>query len=309
MRRIAAALACALSLVGALLTTPSQATSKLPVTYNFLVSAVAAGPEVDADPPGANDWSCRPTRRHPRPVILVHGTGGNKNTNWRTYAPLLKNNGYCVFALTYGVPPNAGPVADQVGGMNNIKESAKVFGSFVRKVRRATGARKVDLVGHSQGTLMPNYYVKFLRGARFVRNYVSLAPLWHGTASGDLTAGPASVFGYDEEQTPYCPACSQMAGGSKFIKHMRSGGTPKVKGVRYTNIVTKHDQLVVPYTSGIQKGMRNFVVQNFCATDYSEHFEIASDPVATVIVLNTLDRRRQQKIPCMVVLPFVGPAR
>ena len=39
---------------------------------------------------------------HPRPVVLVHGTAGNRSTNWQTYGPLLKNNGYCVFALDYG---------------------------------------------------------------------------------------------------------------------------------------------------------------------------------------------------------------
>ena len=41
--------------------------------------------------------------------MLVHGTAGNKNTNWQTYAPLLANNGYCVFALTYGVTAGTPP--------------------------------------------------------------------------------------------------------------------------------------------------------------------------------------------------------
>ena len=71
--------------------------------------------------------------------------------------------------------------------------------------------------------------------------------------------------------------------------------------------MTKYDQLVSPYTSGIEKGMRNIVVQDKCATDYSEHFEIAADPVASVVVLNALDPAHPRPVPCMVVLPFVGP--
>lgn len=73
----------------------------LPVHYTFLTNAVRAGTSASA--PGENDWTCRPSAAHPRPVVLVHGTGGNAATNWVTYAALLHNNGYCVYALTYGV--------------------------------------------------------------------------------------------------------------------------------------------------------------------------------------------------------------
>jgi triacylglycerol lipase len=299
----------ALVLIVALIATavpPSHGSEKLPVTYNFLVGAVAAGYPFNADPPGANDWSCEPSRRHPRPVVLVHGTAGNKNTNWRTYAPLLKNNGYCVFALTYGVAPGTLTGVDQLGGFTNMKGSAQTLERFVRRVLRSTGARKVDLVGHSQGTIMPAYYVKFLGGAGMVRNYVSLAPLWHGTALASPLAQLAPVFGFAEHDVPVCAACGQMGTGSAFVRRLRAGGVA-VDGVRYTNIMTRYDQLVVPYTSGRQRGMRNVVVQDLCATDYAEHFEIASDPVATVVVLNTLDPGRRQKVPCPVVLPYVGP--
>lgn len=303
MRRHLAVLVCLVALVAT--AAPATAAEKpLKVSYNFLAGVVAAGYPFDADPPGANDWSCKPSAAHPRPVVLVHGTAGNKNTNWRTYAPLLRNNGYCVYSFTYGVA-SPGPFINQLGGMTDIRRSARTMKTFVHRVLASTGARKVDVIGHSQGTILPEYYAKFLGGRKKIRNYVSLAPIWHGTQVAGL-GQLAKVFGVPETAFPFCNACLQMGTGSDFMSQVREGGV-KLKGIRYTNIMTKYDQIVVPYTSGYEPGMRNFVVQDLCPADLAEHFEIASDPVATVIVLNTLDRKRKQKVPCMPVLPFVGP--
>lgn len=306
MRRLLTALACLLLLApgGGV---PASAAEPLPVNYNFLLGAVTAGAaRVDASPPGANIWTCRPTARHPRPVVLVHGTLGNRNTNWQAYAPLLKNNGYCVFALTYGVAPGTPFPVNQLGGLTRIQDSAQQLKAFVARVRRATGARKVDLIGHSQGTLMPNYYLKFLGGAPYVKRYISLAPLWHGTGSAAPLGELARVFGVPEDQLPVCAACPQMATGSAFMRRMRSGGVA-VDGIDYTNIMTKHDQLVTPYTSGSEPGMRNIVIQDRCAADLAEHFEIAADPVAAAVVLNRLDPAHPRPVPCFPVLPYVGP--
>jgi triacylglycerol lipase len=286
----------------------SSAADEYPVSYNFLSSAVLAGTQENADPPGANLWDCKPTARHPRPVVLVHGTFGNKNTNWQTHAPLLANNGYCVFALTYGVTAGTPRGLDQFGGMDKIETSAQQLKAFVTKVRRATGASQVDILGHSQGTLVPNYYAKFLGGGPFIRRYVSLAPLWHGTDLGaqGQTTESMKVYAPNSSETPFCTACGQMNTGSEFMQKMRRGGV-KVDGITYTNIVTKYDQLVSPYTSGIEPGMRNITVQDHCATDYTEHFEIASDPVAAGFVLNALDPAHPRPVPCTVVLPYEGP--
>jgi triacylglycerol lipase len=272
-----------------------------PVPYNFLPYAVIGG--ANANPPGANDWSCKPSRKHPRPVVLVHGLLGNRSTNWQTYAPLLANEGYCVFSLTYGDKPL--PTQGTFGGLAAMQKSAEELKAFVAKVLRRTGAAEVDLVGHSEGTLMPNYYVKFLGGAKFVKRYVSIAPLWHGTEVASLTK-LFELVGQDPEAViPVCTSCAQFHPDSKFMKKMRRGGVV-VPGVEYTNIVTRYDELVVPYQSGIQKGMRNIVLQDGCETDASEHFQIVSDRRVTVMVLNELQPGLKRKVPCEVVLPFVG---
>ena len=310
MHRIFVAMASLVIAAGlALFAAPaSTAADEYPVSYNFLSSAVLAGAQENADPPGANDWACKPTTRHPRPVVLVHGTFGNKNTNWQTHAPLLANNGYCVFALTYGVAEGTPRGLDQFGGMDRIETSAQQLKEFVAKVLRATGASQVDILGHSQGTLMPNYYAKFLGGGPYIHSYVSLAPLWHGTDVGaqGQTTESMKVYSPSSNEAPGCAACSQMGTGSEFMQKMRRGGV-KVDGITYTNIVTRYDQLVSPYTSGIEPGMRNITVQDHCSTDYTEHFEIASDPVAAGFVLNALDPAHPRPVPCTVVLPYEGP--
>ena len=73
-----------------------------PVSYTFdgALSSQSAAP--DSSPPGANDWTCRPSAEHPEPVVLVHGLLAKQTVNFNTISPLIANDGYCVFSLTYG---------------------------------------------------------------------------------------------------------------------------------------------------------------------------------------------------------------
>src|SRR3954464_13258406 len=79
---------------------PARGASDYPVVYNFPL-AVAIGDTVRPTPLGANDWSCRPSRAHPQPVVLVPALGGDIGSEWQAASPLLANHGYCVFAFDY----------------------------------------------------------------------------------------------------------------------------------------------------------------------------------------------------------------
>ena len=94
--------AVALCAVALALAAPVAAQAALPVVYSSVVADAYASAHVNGPPPGANNWSCRPTAQHPYPVVLVPGTLENMAGNWYTLSSLLGNEGYCVFALNYG---------------------------------------------------------------------------------------------------------------------------------------------------------------------------------------------------------------
>ena len=96
---------------------------------------------------GWNDYSCKPSAAHPRPVVLVHGTFANSVDNWLGLAPYLVKRDYCVYALDYGQLSGV----PFFHGLGPLDKSAEQLKTFVDKVLAATGAAEADLVGHSQG--------------------------------------------------------------------------------------------------------------------------------------------------------------
>ncbi|NLU84942.1 alpha/beta fold hydrolase [Rhodococcus sp. HNM0569] len=291
----------------------SAAPAPLPEPFNFFSGI---GPELTnpgGSLPGSNDFSCTPTAEHPRPVVLVHGTGGAQQTNWGTYVPFLKNQGFCVFALTYGAHPGLPWPVSAIGGMTTMERSAQQLADFVDGVLAATGSDQVDLVGHSQGTLMPTYYAKFLGGADKIDNYVSLAPLWQGTTAAGATQLHAlgRQLGIAPESYPMCQACAQFDPLSDFGRQVASGGSPYLPQITYTNISTRYDEMVVPYTSGQLAGganVHNVVVQDGCEADHTEHAGLAGSQRAAFFVLNALDPEHPREVPCLPAAPFTGSA-
>lgn len=91
------------------------------------------------------------------------------------------------------------------------------------------------------------------------------------------------------------------------MNKMNEGG-PYVPQVTYTNIMTRYDEAVVPYTAGFVEAPNatNIVVQDGCALDYAEHAGIAADPIAATHVLNALDPANPRPVPCFFVPPFTG---
>jgi len=304
--------AAALFVAGAaLVAAPLSAQARaLPVNYDFATGALAGFLFPQTPPPGADNFGCQPSSAHPDPVILVNGTFANQDDNWQAASPLLANHGYCVFAFNYGgTSPSA-----VVQGTGDIAASAGQLGAFVTRVLAATGAVKADLVGHSQGGMMPRYYLKFLGGAAHVNKLVALAPSNHGTTLDGLTAlatALGAVFGsglVTGTLNALCTACVQQEAGSSFLASLNAGGDT-VAAVSYTVIESRNDEVVTPFTSAFLSGpgVTGITLQNQCVLDQSDHLEIAADPVALADVLNALDPAHPVRVPCLVVLPITGP--
>ncbi|MGX8904225.1 esterase/lipase family protein [Streptomyces netropsis] len=244
---------------------------------------------------------CVPSAAHPRPVVLVHGTWLDAAATWPALRRHLARHGYCVFALDYGRVPDAPGLA----GLGPIEASAGELAVFVDSVLAVTHTRQVDLVGHSQGGLMPRYYLRFLGGAPKVHTLVGLAPSNHGTA---LPLLPVLARRVPVTQALlHHPALWQQLAGSDFLRTLNRDGDV-VPGVRYTVIATRLDELVVPYRSQFLAGpnVRNIVLQDVCPLDPSGHWAVAlADPVAFRLVTNALDPDHAVPASCA---PAVGRA-
>jgi pimeloyl-ACP methyl ester carboxylesterase len=245
-----------------------------------------------------------PSKAHPRPVVLVHGLGATMSANWSYNSPRLAAAGYCVFALTYGQRAEQDNPIYQPGGVERMQKSSKELKAFVAEVLDATGARKVDIIGHSEGTVMPRWYLEKRGGAKFVKRFIALTPLWRGTslASLDLLRDLASGWGLSgpiiDGVSGFCGSCPQFLRGSGYLNKLNADGEA-IPGIDHTNIVTRYDELVQPPQSGIMRdGGTNIIVQDVCPANVSEHLLVAFDPVVTQMFLNALDPKDATEITC-----------
>lgn len=272
---------------------PASASAELRVPYGSAALLQFGWGELFAPTAvaGANH-RCKPDAEHPYPVVLVHGTAEDEGSNWVTLAPLLANHGYCVYAFNYGETGLS--FGGRVDGLGEIAASAQQLSTFVERVLAKTGASQVDIVGHSQGGMMPNYYIKFLGGARKVHTLIGLAPSNHGTTVDGLVTllndvpDLGSIF-TDIADLLGAPSLPEQEVGSAFETNLFAGGDT-VPGPNYVVIETTHDEIVTPYTNAFLSGpdVTNITIQNQCPSDPSEHVGIVMDSPAAQDVLNEL---------------------
>jgi triacylglycerol esterase/lipase EstA (alpha/beta hydrolase family) len=275
----------------------AHAVSALLLAAPFLALAAPA----QAAASGINDFSCRPSAEHPRPVVLVHGTFANAGDNWLVGAPYIASRGFCVFELDYGQEPGV-PLFH---GLAPVAQSAQQLADYVDQVLAATGASQVDIVGHSQGGMMPRYYLKFLGGAAKVHTLVGLAPSNHGTdldgietLAADYFPGAIGLIGTG------CPACTDQIVGSPLMQQLNAGGDT-VPGVQYTVISTLYDEVVTPWQSQFLAGpdVHNVLLQDLCAVDLSEHVAIGTtDKIALHETVDALDPAHATPTDCLSAL-------
>ncbi|WP_433733846.1 esterase/lipase family protein [Nocardia sp. CA-129566] len=295
---------------------------------------VSAGPEVaayfaafgygvlhpDASPPGANDWNCRLTQEHPRPVVLAHGTWLNAYDSFAYLAPQLVRAGFCVFALNYGQANlleggGFGAILPGRNGVGYMEDSAEQLGGFIDRVRAATGVDQVDIVAHSQGGAVADQYLKFEGGVGKVARVVTFGATHHGTTLfGMATLGRAinnlgvDILGFNELFVGH--ANIEQAIGSPFYAKLNQAGDT-VPGVEYTVVGSQHDEVTNPYeltflTAGPDATVHNITLQDGCAQDMSDHLTMMYSPRAVSIALRALDPDAHPNLVCAFNPWFIG---
>ncbi|MGO9560645.1 MAG: esterase/lipase family protein [Acidimicrobiales bacterium] len=260
----------------------------------------------NASPPGANT-GCKPSAAHPYPVVLVEGTFASMYNSFGAVSPDLVNNGYCVYAFNYGQTlPFTGIFAT-----GEIGASASELSSEVNSVLRETGASKVDLVGWSQGGMMPRYYINNLGGASKVNMLVGFAPSNYGTNLDGITnliddLGAAGLV--TALLSAVCEACNEQIVGSSFLNSLNA--TPTVSSVKYVVIETDDDEVVTPYTNAFlpaASNVQNILLQNQCPQDASDHISIPYDSNALQDMVDALGADSPTFQPtCAAVGPILG---
>lgn len=256
-------------------------------------------------PEGANDFSCKPSEAHPRPVILVHGTDTDMQESWPKLSPELAGQGYCVFALNYGAMPVMWDHSRLVWGIDDIEQSASELGQFVDLVLSSTGASQVDLVGHSQGGTVSRQYLKFNGGSDAsdasrskVNQVITLGATNHGTSFNGLQQLYllAASFGLPRDLTSqlvFGIAGTQQLIGSPLLKKLNAG-SEVMPGVEYTVIATRKDEVVTPpertfLNDGGTGQVKNEWVQDICPGNTASHMGLTRDPDVFYMISRALD--------------------
>ncbi|MCL2316502.1 MAG: lipase family protein, partial [Actinomycetia bacterium] len=290
----------------AVTTNPTPWTLRTPGWFedsNFARALITSFWSPSKDPIGANDWGCRPSAAHPEPVILIHGTWENAYDNWNGLSPILKAQGYCVFAVNYG---NTGYRA--VNATGDMIASANQIAAFVNRVVSYTGAKHVALVGHSQGSAQARYVANLLLPAGLVTKVIAITATNHQTTLSGITSlgnmlGLTGI-GFSVLNGIRMPSAVQQAVGSysPFYTNLNGKGETR-PGIAYTNIETRYDEVATPYTVGFLTAgpgatVDNILIQNICSSDYSEHVALSYSKNVAQVVLNKLDPDHPHAIRC-----------
>ena len=241
------------------------------------------------------------------PVLLVQGTGATAKDNWSwTYEPALTKRGipWCHVDL----PEHA---------TQDVQRSGEFVVHAIRTMHARAG-RRIAILGHSQGGMVPRWALRFWPDTRaMVDDLVGFAPSNHGTtAARDCDDGGCSA------------ASTQQSDRSAFMRALNSFAETWA-GVSYTSIYTRLDQTVMPNqdaetgSSSLRTGAgrrANVAIQDVCPNAKSEHLAIGTvDPIAYALALDALghdgpaDPARVPLSVCAEVFhegvdPVTGPA-
>jgi triacylglycerol esterase/lipase EstA (alpha/beta hydrolase family) len=208
------------------------------------------------------------------PILLVPGTTMDPQVGFGwNYTRAFDRNGWrwCTVTLPF----------DATG---DIQVAGEYLVNAIRTMS-SQSRRDVDVVGWSQGGMVPRWALRFWPDTReLVDDVVGLSPSNHGTLDSAVTCGDCN------------PSFHQQATGSQFLEALNSGAET-FAGIDYTVAYTALDEVVVPNTPGVASSalrtgdgaIANIATQEVCPANAADHFAIGSyDPVGYAIVADAL---------------------
>ncbi|HHY07081.1 MAG TPA: alpha/beta fold hydrolase [Corynebacteriales bacterium] len=248
----------------------------------------------DGIPTYMNRWDCR-SKKHPVPVVMVHGTF-SRQANQIDVTHMLNRKGFCVYGANIGYDPNnlVTKVQPDLYGTGDVEKTTQQLHEFVKLVKRRTGSKKVDIIGHSQGGLIiRNLITKYAPDS--IRVAIMLGGTHNGSTMSGLTtlAKPFLPDGVREITAPITgPAVSQQMIGSHFITELNKYPNTS-PGITYVVLVSPDDTQATPYKQGFMTPVKGSKVYNIDVKDYCKvpedhkigHSDLHIDPIALSLIL------------------------
>lgn len=260
------------------------------LTVTLSTVAICTGSTLAADARPTGIGHCDPDAR---PVVLVHDLVETADS-WSSLTPALTDAGHCVVTVTWGRPSD-GDLPLPTAGVRGVDAGADDLSAALDNVA-SRHPRPVDIVAHGVGALVVQRYLQN-EGPAAVRSLTTLGPLWNGTEIGRLAAMEQfsrDIGTYDLVLSlekpildPVCAGCREIIRGSDLLRDLHARGLP-TPGVRYTDIVSECDILVVPTATSTVDGATVHLLQQHDPGSCTPHGLLPHDPIVHDLTIRSL---------------------
>jgi len=204
------------------------------------------------------------------PIVIIHGwqffCGDEDDQTWKVWLDHARDRGYGADEISVFSYDTCQPSATTIAG----------FGRYVDDVLRRTGAKQIDVVAHSMGSIEARSCIRFGACAGKVRRFASIAGANHGTLWANVC-----------ELAFWSQSTCDMKPDGPFLANLNS--VDETWGdVDYVTMISWCDLTIVPFTGAALDGALQNIVTDRCLT----HTDWRNDPIAADWVLDWFDGPR-----------------